>query len=240
MPDESDSTSGGSRRSFDLRLVYAKTPAGSAEIIERRLGLTQAARRILIVIDGQRTLADLPAFARPGELGLLLEELEQRGLIALNGVAEPAARIDLSRRAEQDRERLAALKRALQGVFDKELGGAGRLLDARVQDSVTLEVLRGVIREGIETVNAQRGESAGRRLTELVRPLISGRTAPCPGRAGQSRGRRPAAPRAAIHAARAARPMRRRCDTSGAARAGGRLHEYNARFCPRRASQHYR
>ena len=177
MPDESDSTSGGAHRAFDLRLVYAKTPAGSAEIVDRQLGLSQAARRILIVIDGQRTLADLPAFARPGEIGLLLEELEQRGLITLDGVAEPAVHLDRSHRAEHERERLATVKRALQGVFGNELGAGGRLLDARVHDSVTLDVLRGVIREGIETVHAQRGESAGHRLTELVRPLISGRTA---------------------------------------------------------------
>lgn len=175
VPAESDTTVHGPGRSFDLRLVYQKTPAGQAEIVARTAPLSPAARRLLIVIDGQRTLADLPPFARPGELGFVIEELERRGLISLSGLADAPPPPDPAQLAAREKERLATLKRALQAVFEKELGDAGRVLDARLQDSVTVDVLRGVLRDGIDGVTAQRGEPAGRRLAELVRPLVSGR-----------------------------------------------------------------
>ncbi len=174
VPAESDFPASGPARSFDLRLVYAKTAAGIAEINQRKLGLSAPARRILIVIDGQRSLSSLPAFARAGELGAIIDELERHGLIALSGVVDTSTEPERQLAQRREAEALTSLKRALDGVFETELGPAGRLLGARIQDSVTVDVLRSVVREGIETVGTQRGADAATRLVALVRPLVMG------------------------------------------------------------------
>lgn len=58
--------------------VFAKTPVGQDEIQRRNLGLPPLVRRLLVLVDGGRTVAELAAFA-PGHdaaalLGVLLEK----------------------------------------------------------------------------------------------------------------------------------------------------------------------
>lgn len=60
---------------------YFKTVKGRAEIAERSHALTVVQRRLLIVIDGNRTVNDLGAFVRVDELDEALEWLRQEGLI---------------------------------------------------------------------------------------------------------------------------------------------------------------
>ena len=172
VPAASDPPAGGSAREFDSRLVYAKTDAGSAEISERTLGLSHLMRRILIVIDGQRRLGDLPNFARPGDLGNIIEELQTRGLIQLSGIADDPPGNERIARAEEDLRVLGELKVVLRGAFEAELGAVGQVLDARLADCVSLDVLKRVLREGIDSIARRRGEAAARRLISLVRPLL--------------------------------------------------------------------
>ena len=53
---------------LDPRLVYGKTAAGVSEVQHRAGGLSPPARRLLVLVDGRRPLAALPATVRPGEL----------------------------------------------------------------------------------------------------------------------------------------------------------------------------
>lgn len=175
MSIDPDSTRQRASRSFDARLVYVKTPAGAAEITERRLGLSPAARRILIVIDGQRRLADLMAFARAGELGVLIAELESKGLVALASVADTDGVAEREEQIQREREVLARLRASLAGVFVKELGAGGEVLEARIRDCVSLDVLKRVLREGIDAVSAQCGEDGARRVIALIKPVLGAR-----------------------------------------------------------------
>lgn len=157
----------------DNRLVYAKTPAGTAEITERRHGLSQPARRILILIDGQRRLGDLLAFSRAGELVELIGQLEALGLVALAGIADTFTQDELRERAQQEEAAIARVKQELEGAFEQELGDAGQVLDARVADSVNLDVIRAILRDAIDTVQSRKGERAARALAERLRPLLA-------------------------------------------------------------------
>jgi hypothetical protein len=173
VPDTPETPAPGAAQTFDPRLVYAKTPTGSVEMGERKLGLSPVVRRILIVIDGQRRLADLPAFARPGDLGFIIEELQARGLIALVGIADDPSESERIAHAVEDLRILVAMKNLLRGVFEAELGSAGQVLEARIADSVSLDVLKRVLREGIDAVAHRRGDTAARRIVSLVRPLLN-------------------------------------------------------------------
>src|SRR5262245_62447694 len=66
---------------LDDRLVYAKTAKGAAEVSSRSGAVSLAARRVLIMIDGKRTVAELAPLARTGEIGGIIEQLEAQGLV---------------------------------------------------------------------------------------------------------------------------------------------------------------
>jgi hypothetical protein len=153
----------------DLRLVYAKTTDGTAEIPGRQHDLSNVERRILILIDGQRRLADLPPFARPGDLGPIIDKLQAHGLIRLAGIVEGPLISPLLPDPEQTRLQLARVRDMLGGAFERELGNDGRVLEARLQDSISVEVARRVVREGIDTVARLRGKAVADRLAEISR-----------------------------------------------------------------------
>ncbi|MFA7667254.1 MAG: hypothetical protein WCY32_14180 [Burkholderiaceae bacterium] len=154
------------------RLIYARTAAGDAEIAARQLPLSASARRLLVLVNGRRAVALLSNFVRAGEFDALIAELRQHALIAAAGTA--AAPDEANRLARQRAEQatLQATKRRLQGLFEAELGSAGLVWDARVIDSVNLEVLRRVLREGVDTIFYRRGETAARRVVALLRPVL--------------------------------------------------------------------
>ena len=64
--------------------VYAKTVAGQQEIQTRSLGLAPLVRRLLVLVDGKRTAAELAAFVPAGQtVELMLDELLKQGCIEL-------------------------------------------------------------------------------------------------------------------------------------------------------------
>ena len=78
--------------------TYRKTDKGKQEIAERTFGLESRARRLLIMIDGQRADAELSVYLRPGELESTLALLLTEGFIETagdgtspGGVRAPAA-----------------------------------------------------------------------------------------------------------------------------------------------------
>jgi hypothetical protein len=162
------------QRNFDSRLVYMKTTHGATEMLERKLALSIGARRMLIIIDGQRRLGDLPTFARPGELGAILEELESHRLIALAGIAD--AMPETERRVRQRIEDLVLgeLKSRLAGLFTAELGESdGEVLEARMADSVNIEIAKRVLRDAIDIVGTRVDAEAAKRVILAAKPILN-------------------------------------------------------------------
>lgn len=62
-------------------MIFAKTDAGRAEIAERSRKLSALQRRVLILVDGKKTVNALEAFVRVGELDAALDHLLHEGLI---------------------------------------------------------------------------------------------------------------------------------------------------------------
>lgn len=160
-------------KSIDLRLVFAKTDAGVAEVSGRTQGLGQTARRLLILIDGQRRLSDLSGLARPGEIVSVIEDLQNKSLIRLVGIAEGPSPEEILAR-EQDRALVVTeLKKALASKFHAELGNSGHIFDERVTDCVNLDVMRRVLREAIDAVLFKNGDKAAQNIVSIVRPILS-------------------------------------------------------------------
>jgi hypothetical protein len=76
-------------------MAFTKTAKGRAEVAHRELGLSPVQRRLLILVDGHKTAAELQAFVRVDELDAALAHLQQAGLIeptgALDGLTVTAA-----------------------------------------------------------------------------------------------------------------------------------------------------
>jgi hypothetical protein len=159
MPD----AAGGSMHP-DPRLVFAKTEAGTLAIRNRSQRVSIAARRLLMLFDGRRSLAQLPAIVPPHEMSTLLHELESQGLVTLAGLLA-----DDRMSPVHPEIRMAEIKRALAGVFRQELGPEASVLEARVQDCVNLVVLRNVLREVIARVAQRKGDAAADRIAAIVK-----------------------------------------------------------------------
>jgi hypothetical protein len=70
---------------------FAKTDAGQQEIQKRSMGLSPLVRRLLVLIDGQRTGKDLSVFVAGNEVEPLLQELVDKGCVEVKAPAQPAA-----------------------------------------------------------------------------------------------------------------------------------------------------
>jgi hypothetical protein len=149
----------------DPRMVFAKTEAGSEAVRTATRQLSLPARRLLMLLDGQRSLSQLPSIVRPDDVPTLLRELEAQGMITLTGMNDN----DESANRMHPDLKMAQIKRSLAGVFERELGQQASVLEARVQDCVNLLVLRSVLREVITLVGQRKNADAADRIAAIVK-----------------------------------------------------------------------
>ena len=74
---------------MDGSLVYSKTPKGVAEVAARSAQLSMTTRRVLIMIDGKRSIDELAVLLRPGEIDAVITQLESAGLIQRSTASHP-------------------------------------------------------------------------------------------------------------------------------------------------------
>ena len=72
--------------------VFAKTPKGQDEITTKAGGLTPRVRRVLIFIDGKRSVDELRGMLQSDDLQHTLGMLEEDGYIELNSVINAAGK----------------------------------------------------------------------------------------------------------------------------------------------------
>ncbi len=160
---------------LDERQIFAVTPAGTAEITSGGTGLSHGELRVLMLVDGQRDVQALSAVVRSGEIDSLVASLETKGLISRCG--RSAARDAATKLRQEGRERamLALAKRVSTEVMEREFGAGGHVWAARIEDAADREVLRHVLRDGVDALSLRAGETAVQRALEALKPLLSAR-----------------------------------------------------------------
>ena len=149
------------------RMVFSLTETGMQTLKHPKRFMSTPARRLLALLDGRRSLGEMPAIVRPADLPGALKELISRDMIALTGIArQDGESFDL-----QAELKLQAIKRTLAGAFEAELGPDASVLEARIQDCVNMQVLRNVLREIIDLVSARKNAAAASRIATKVRCL---------------------------------------------------------------------
>ena len=145
--------------------ILAKTDKGRLEVAGRSGALSAVQRRLLILVDGKKSVNDLGAFIRVGELTGALYHLQDLGLITPIGELEllqpPAAPgfvsskpAELERPATSPREFTRVRDEAALFVRER-LGDAGTPICAAIDRCASPDQLRSMLR-GIEVFVGQR------------------------------------------------------------------------------------
>jgi len=162
--------------------TYLKTDKGRAEVAGRSGILNPVQRRVLIMVDGKKTVNDLGAFVRVGELEGALAYLSQEGLIASGDFVAPllepvapgfaaATPTERPRAATGLSEFRKVRQEASDFVFDR-LGASGESICVAIDRCENPAELRKMLR-GVEIfvgqlLNAETAQAFARRFGSLL------------------------------------------------------------------------
>ena len=171
---------------MDDSLVYVKTAKGIAEVAGRAAGLNLSARRVLIMIDGRRSIGELAPLLRPGEIDGVIGQLEQQGLVQRVGGGDtvsrsgrptdsgPVGTLDVNtvmNEPPEERNLLTleeAKRRAVRELLDR-LGPDGDQMAQRIERCRNADELRERLREAERLIAGFFNESAAQDFVRALR-----------------------------------------------------------------------
>ncbi len=159
---------------MDIETIFFKTEKGKDEIEHRSCGLPFNQRRVLILVDGRSSVAQLKArSAGIPDLEEILEELQRQGLVhaAGDGVPAPGASVD-DAPAPRNGNAAAGVRERLIGLAGEILGpDAGKVVrklreapDSEEGLATCLESCRKVVKLTIDEAKAEELYRRGREL----------------------------------------------------------------------------
>jgi hypothetical protein len=162
---------------IDERLVYAKTAKGVAEVNTRSGAVPLTARRVLIMIDGKRTVAELAPLAKPGEVATIITQLETQGLVypahAGTPTTPPAAAPPAEGGDEAGEDRLVAsfdtIKRRAARELSDRLGPDAEVMAVRIEHARTPDDLRQRLHEAERLVAGMLGDAQAQEFVRALR-----------------------------------------------------------------------
>jgi hypothetical protein len=157
--------------------IYAKTDEGMRELKERKRNLPVALRSLLIMVDGNRTVAEVLERARVLRVdATALAALERAGLIAKRFSAPSAADTGTTApRSEGEVQRFLAAQQQMSDAINAHLGFRGYLMMMRLQRAANLRDLHDFLPDFAQALSKRLGgEGAAPIIAELQR-LIVGR-----------------------------------------------------------------
>jgi hypothetical protein len=151
----------------DLASIYRKTDKGKEEVSGRSHGLDGQARRLLIMIDGQRNSSELAVYVRAGEFEGTLERLLAEGFVEAAGEADPGyvARAP----AADDPEVFTGLRIWAETEIRTRI--SGRMADLLVEEidgCTTALELRGKLRAIEDSLKRLIGDEEGVALARRI------------------------------------------------------------------------
>jgi len=155
---------------LNLDEIYVKSELGSQELVERRLGLSIDLRRLLILVDGKHTVAQLLAKGQAFHAdAAAFAELERAGLIGLLYSARSSAQAGAENpaRSEDEVQRFLDSQKALSDAINDHLGFRGYLMMMRLQKAENLRDLRELLTEFAQALVKRKG-------IDFATPVVSG------------------------------------------------------------------
>jgi hypothetical protein len=162
---------------LDDRLVYTKTAKGVAEVSARSGAVSLAARRVLIMIDGKRTVADLAPLSPAGAASAIIEQLEAQGLVhPVHAGAAPtpppaASAPEANEELSEDRlvASFASVKRRAVRELSDRLGPDAEVMAVRIGHCRGTEELRQRLHEAERLVAGILGDAQAQDFLRALR-----------------------------------------------------------------------
>lgn len=154
--------------------TYRKTDKGTQEVADRAFGLEKHVRRLLITIDGNKDVAELSVYVRPGELKSTLTRLLAEGFIEMVGAGDRIPGRVTYAPAANDPVVFAEIKARATADIRGRLGPVSNLLVAEIKScSSPLELrekLRNLENALVHLLGPAEGVALARRVgSELTR-----------------------------------------------------------------------
>lgn len=165
-----------------MAVIFAKTPKGLDEMTNKSGALNARVRRVLIMVDGKRTVEDLRGMLQSDDLQHTLGMLEEDGYIAVAAAGAPGGRMEAPAAplpsitaftelpATPDPLRLQMARNFMSNTLKTFVGalGTSSLLD-RLDNAHSHEALRALFDEWYHTIVMSR---EGRREAEGLRAKL--------------------------------------------------------------------
>ena len=157
-----------------MGVVFAKSPKGQAEITTKAGGLTPRVRRVLIFVDGKRTVEEMRGLLQADDLQHTLGLLEEEGYIVVASppVTQPLPSITAFGElpATPDPVRLQQARNFMMNTLNAFVGalGASSLLD-RIENAGGHQGLRDLYGEWYHAIVMSR---EGKREAESLRSKL--------------------------------------------------------------------
>ena len=158
--------------------IYAKTEEGVLELKERKRNLPIALRSVLIMVDGNRTVAEVLERAQALRVDVAaLATLERAGLIAKRFSAPSAAESEATSapRSESEIQRFIAAQQQLSNAIKQHLGFRGYMMMMRLQRASNLRDLHDLLPDFAKAMIKRAGiDTATPVVGELERSIVRG------------------------------------------------------------------
>lgn len=164
---------------MDPSEIYAKTELGLQELKERKLNLPITLRGLLILIDGNRTVADVLVKARALKLDQrAMTALERGGLISKRFSAPSVAQGDAvaatARRTEDEIERFIQAQQMMSDAINAHLGFRGYGLMMRLQKTANVRDLHDLLPDFAKALVKRLGIEPATPIVSSIERLIIG------------------------------------------------------------------
>jgi hypothetical protein len=171
---------------MDGSLIYVKTPKGVAEVGARGAQLSMVTRRVLIMMDGKRTVDDLAVYVRAGEIGAIITQLESEGLAEKAGAvaattmipratseSAPAETPTIAPPVPEERDlgpiTLEEVKRRAVRELNDRLGPEADVIAMRIEACRNIDEFRERVRDAERYVAAALGAAAAQDYLRALR-----------------------------------------------------------------------
>ena len=155
--------------------IYAKTEEGARELKERKRNLPIALRSLLIMVDGNRTVAQVLERARALRVDTTaLATLEREGLIAKRFSAPSSAEsaVASTPRSEGEVQRFLDAQRELSDAINAHLGFRGYMMMMRLQRASNLRDLHDLLPDFAKAMVKRVGIDAATPVVTRLEQLI--------------------------------------------------------------------
>ena len=163
---------------MNLDEIYRKTELGTKELIERRQRLTIDMRRLLILVDGKHTVAQLLARGQAFHADAdSIAELERAGLIERLFTARSSEQVDAGPvvRSEDEVARFLGAQKALSDAINEHLGFRGYLMMMRLQKAENLRDLHEMLPEFAQALVKRKGLEGATPIVSALEQMVVGK-----------------------------------------------------------------